>query len=47
MRKLQNDGISTDEEGILEEDYDSLRGGADDEKLDIESFSDEEEADQY
>jgi hypothetical protein len=47
MRKLQTDGIFTsDEVGLLEEDgYDPLKD--DDEKIDIESFSDEEEVDQY
>jgi len=47
MRKLQNDGISTAEEGVLDDDFDLLKTGPDDDKLDIESFSDEGEVEEF
>ncbi|MFA5870536.1 MAG: hypothetical protein WC842_01435 [Candidatus Paceibacterota bacterium] len=49
MRKLHNDGISTGEEGLLEDEiFDpSSKDGVEDDKLDISSFSDDEEIDQY
>lgn len=47
MRKLQNDGITTGEEGFLDEEFDPIKEGVGDDKLDIESFSDEDEDNQY
>jgi|GEM_PF-2524738 len=48
MRKLKNDGIfPSDETGLEDDGYDSLKDGVEDDKIDLGSFSDDEEADQY
>jgi len=47
MRKLQNDGITTGEEGFLDEEFDPIKEEIGDDKLDIESFSEEDEDNQY